>query len=153
MIDFKTKVVATLYGGLLIMGNILGGFDTYLKVMLTMIVVDFITGTFIAMSRSRIKSKVAYRGVLKKSMYLVMVLIGTQLDLVTGQTLFRSMIVLYIICVEVISLLEHMDTLDVPYPKFIRVFLDKLMGDIDNTTLSNEWKPDPKTIERIDDQL
>lgn len=124
----------------------LGGSDTLLQTMFYMIVFDFLFGTILAFYHHNMSSKKAGQGVMKKGAYLLMVAVGYQLDIVSGQTLFRNLIIWYIIVSEVLSLLEHMDTLDVKYPKFIRDLLNRVLGQLDKGQLPSDWKPDPRTL-------
>lgn len=50
-----------------------------------------------------------------------------------------------------ISLLEHLDSLEVKYPKFIRNLLDKLLHNIDEGQLPDDWKPNPSTVVKNED--
>lgn len=129
-----------------IISTAVGGVDTVIKVMASMMILDFTVGTLTAMVHGKAQSRLATKGLLKKCLSIVMVTVGVNLDRLTGQQLFRNLTIMYVICIETISLLEHMDTAEVRYPKFIRLFLNKLLGQLDEGQLSQDWKPDPNLI-------
>ena len=141
----KILIVFTAIGTVL--SQALGGVDTLLKVMGSLIVLDVVVGTVSAMIHGLTNSKVGWKGLLRKSFYLVIVYIGVSLDKVTGQSMFRNLTVMYVICIETISLLEHMDRSDIRYPQFIKDFLNRIMGEIDKGKLPSDWKPVSGTYE------
>lgn len=145
VVDFKLKAFITgLFGSVVAFYN---GLNVIAQVLIVLVFIDFIWGLLVASVTHTIKSKTAYKGILKKSSYLIMIYLGYGLDQILSQSIFANLIVMYLVIIEIISILEHMDKLDVKYPKFIRIILDKLMGDIDNGQLPSDWKPDPNTIE------
>lgn len=145
VIDFKLKAIVT---GLL--GSIVAyykGLNVITQILTVLVLIDFIWGLLVASIDQRVKSKIAYKGLLKKASYLIMIYLGYGLDQILSQNIFANLIVMYLVIIEIISILEHMDKLDVRYPRFIRFMLDKLMGDIDSGQLPSDWKPDPNTLE------
>lgn len=151
VVDLKLKAFITgVFGSVVVFYN---GLNVITQVLIVLVFIDFIWGLLVAGIDKKIKSKTAYKGILKKSSYLIMIYLGYGLDQILNQNIFANLIVMYLIIIEIISILEHMDKLDVKYPKFIRIMLDKLMGDIDKGQLPSDWKPNPETISgRSDDQ-
>lgn len=150
MVDFKLKAFITgVFGSIVSFYN---GLNVLAQILIVLVFIDFIWGLLIASLNRTIKSKYAYKGILKKSSYLIMIYLGYGLDQILNQNIFANLIVMYLIIIEIISILEHMDKLDVKYPKFIRIMLDKLMGDIDKGQLPSDWKPNPETISGRSDE-
>lgn len=150
MVDFKLKAFITgVFGSVVAFYN---GLNVIAQVLIVLVFIDFIWGLLVAGIDKKIKSKTAYKGILKKSSYLIMIYLGYGLDQILNQNMFANLIVMYLIIIEIISILEHMDKLDVKYPKFIRIMLDKLMGDIDKGQLPSDWKPNPETISGRSDE-
>ena len=149
VVETKTKLFITGVGGAIL--SFYNGLNIVAQVLIVLVLIDFVWGLLVAGIDKRIKSKIAYKGLLKKVSYLIMIYLGYGLDQILGQNIFANLIVIYLVIIEIISILEHMDKLDVKYPKFIRIMLDKLMGEIDKGQLPSDWKPDPDTLVRSEE--
>lgn len=150
VLETKTKITISSIGGLIL--SFYNSINIVAQVLIVLVMIDFIWGLLVAGIDKKIKSKTAYKGLLKKISYLVMIYLGYGLDLILNQSIFANLIMVYLVIIECISILEHMDKLDVKYPKFIRIMLDKLMGEIDKGQLPDDWKPNPDTLERSDEE-
>ncbi|NCB05103.1 MAG: holin, partial [Clostridia bacterium] len=109
--------------------------------------VDFITGLIVAgvFKRSNkskmgaLDSRAGFKGLLKKCMILLMVILGTVLDLLVGtDTLVRTAVILFYIGNEGLSIVENFGLMGMPVPKKLRDALEvlKQKGDGDNENLS-----------------
>ena len=149
VVSDKIKAILTLVLGSI--SSFYNGLNVTAQVLITLVMLDFFMGLLIASIDHKIRSGTAFKGIVKKVSYLVMIYLGIGLDLILDQSIFANLIIMYLIIIEIISILEHLDSIDVKYPKFIRVMLDKLMNDIDKGQLPDNWKPDPRTLESEDD--
>ena len=66
-----------------------GGWDVWLRALLTVIVIDYLTGVVGAVVQGDLDSRVGYKGICKKMMMLCVVAMAVQADNVIG-TLFSS---------------------------------------------------------------
>ena len=148
MVENKTKFLGGASALLGLVSSYYNGLDVVAQVLMILVILDFTWGLLCATVSKSVTSKVAYKGLLKKMSYLVMIYLGVALDRVLGQSIFANVITIYLVVIEIISILEHMDKLDVQYPAFIRTLLDKLKGDMDKGSLSPEWRPEPTTLEK-----
>lgn len=108
----------------------MGGWDATLKVLVTMMAVDYITGIMVAvMGKSDktdfggLSSKVGFVGLLKKGMMLLVVLVATMLDSAMGMAVCRDAACWFYIANEGLSLLENMNNAGVPFPEKIKQIL------------------------------
>lgn len=111
-----------------------GGWDAALRVLIVLMVADYVTGVLLALLWQRsnksesgaLDSKAGFQGLCRKGMILLLVWIGAELDHVTGAGAFRTMIVLFFIGNEGISLLENLGLMGVPYPAFLQRALEAM---------------------------
>ena len=125
MISFIASVVIKL----------LGGWDIWLMALLTVMVLDILTGIAKAiLMRSNnsesggLSSTSMFRGGIKKVFILLMVALGTVLDtIISPEDVFiRIMVVSYYIANESLSILENVGACGVPLPKVLYRILDGL---------------------------
>lgn len=121
-----------LFGGAV--AHQLGGWDAGLKVLVAMMAADYITGLLVAAVWKRspksesgtLDSKAGFKGLIKKGLILLVIWIGTLLDAATGADYIRTMVVVFFVGNEGLSLLENVGLMGVPYPAFLKKMLDAL---------------------------
>lgn len=108
----------------------MGGWDSTLRVLLVMMVVDYLSGLLVAvMGRSNkteyggLSSKVGFVGLAKKGLMLMVVLIATMLDEAMGMAICRDAACWFYIANEGLSVLENMSLAGVPFPEKIKELL------------------------------
>ena len=114
--------------------NALGGWDASMKVLIALMVSDYLTGVLVAAvwhkssksSSGTLNSVAGFKGILKKCMILLLVWIGVLLDQALGSAYARTAVVLFFIGNEGISLLENLGLMGVPFPAFLRRALEAL---------------------------
>ena len=103
--------------------------------LLALMVADYLTGVAAAICRKSSKtpggglsSRAGMRGLLRKAMMLLVVLLGYALDRFIGEgnTMFQSAVTWFYISNEGISLLENLGACGVPIPRRIRAALEEL---------------------------
>ena len=100
------SVVTAIVGGILT--QIFGGFDVLLKVLLVMIVLDYITGIIKGIYNKRLSSEIGWKGLLKKIVTLIIVVMANVLQFAVGDTIpLREVVIMFYIANEGISLLEN----------------------------------------------
>ena len=105
-----------------------------LMVLVGCMAVDYVTGWIVAiLGKSKktesgyLDSNIGFRGILKKCLIILMVLLGSMLDKAIGQqNVFRSMVVFFYIANEGLSILENMALSGVPFPATIKKALEQL---------------------------
>ena len=94
-----------------------GGWDLALKILITFMVLDYVTGVIYAYVIKTLNSEVGFRGLIKKCMILAVLIVGVELDRMLGNGgtwVFRTLVAYFYIANEGISLLENISNLGVP---------------------------------------
>lgn len=110
-----------------IVAGYFGGWDNALKALIIFMVADYVTGIIVAgifkkstkTKTGRLSSKIGYKGLCKKGMILLFVLIGNQLDMVFGSTYIRDAVCIGFMANELLSITENAKLMGVPLPKII----------------------------------
>jgi toxin secretion/phage lysis holin len=119
-------------GGLLC--SAFGGFDVGLITLLIFMGIDYASGLILAgvFKKSKktecgaLESAAGFKGLVKKGMCLVFVLIGHQLDTFIGSSFVRDAVIIAFITNELISIVENAGVMGVPVPAAIRKSIEIL---------------------------
>ena len=117
-------------GVLAVFTYLFGAFDILIQGAFMFIVLDFITGLVKAWHNGEISSSKSGKGLVKKTMFLSMILIGNWLDkasLISDNGMsFRMLVLVFIITNEGISILENISEMGVPIPGFLKKVFERL---------------------------
>lgn len=107
---------------------LLGSWDTALTVLITFMVLDYITGLIRAYVNKTVSSDVGLKGIARKSLILIVLCVGVLLDrlLNNGTWVFRTLIAYFYIANEGISLIENCSSLGLPIPEKLQSALIQL---------------------------
>lgn len=96
-----------------------GGFDSLLKCLLIVLVLDYITGVLKAIYNKNLSSKGSIKGIIKKVGYLLIVILATAGSrLINDDTMaIRTLVIYFFIANEAISILENWANIGLPLPK------------------------------------
>ena len=121
-IKYGTATVGTTFTWLF------GAWDTALTVLVCFMILDYITGVIRAFLNKEISSNVGLIGIARKSLILVVLIVGVLLDrlLNAGTWVFRTLIAYFYIANEGISLLENCVGLGLPIPQKLQDTLIQL---------------------------
>lgn len=139
-VTVKNAVLGFIAAAGSVIANALGGWDAALKVLVAMMVADYLTGVLVALIWHRsnktddgtLSSKAGFKGLCKKGMIILIVWIAVLLDNAIGANYVRTAVILFFIGNEGISLLENAGLMGVPYPQFIKKALQALRDKGDN---------------------
>lgn len=114
-------------GGLI--AGLFGGWDAAMLSLLIFMGIDYITGLIVAASGKSLKSdngglssKIGWRGLAKKCIILLLVLVAARLDIVLGTDYVRA----GVMCNEVISILENAGLMGIRLPDVLTKAIDLL---------------------------
>ena len=112
---------------------IFGSWDLAIQVLIVFMTLDYGTGVLYAYLIGQLSSEVGFKGLVKKCMILVVLIIGVMLDrmLGNGTWVFRTLVCYFYIANEGISLLENVANIGIPIPNKIRNALEQLNKDDD----------------------
>lgn len=117
-----------------IIANMLGGWDTALQTLLFFMAVDYLTGLIVAgvfhksekTESGTLQSKAGWKGLFRKGMTLLIVLIGAQLDKMANTDVIRNGVIIAYIANETISIIENAGLMGIPIPEIIKNAIDVL---------------------------
>ncbi len=108
-----------------------GSWDLALQVLIVFMILNYGTGVLYAYLIGQLSSEVGFKGLVKKCMILVVLIIGVMLDRIVGNGtwVFRTLVAYFYIANEGISLLENVGNIGIPIPNKIRNALEQLNKD------------------------
>lgn len=132
---------AAVIGGAI--GSLLGGMDAALQTLLIFMGVDYVTGLVVAgvfgtsdkSDSGRLDSHAGWKGLCRKGVTLLVVLVAAQLDTVLGMTIVRDAAIYAFIANECISIIENAGLMGIPIPNAVMNAIE---------TLQNKDKPSEK---------
>lgn len=110
---------------------VFGSWDLALQVLIVFMILDYGTGVLYAFLNNQLNSEVGFKGLVKKMMILVVLIIGVMVDRIlgTGNWVFRTLVAYFYIANEGISLLENVGNIGIPIPNKLRNALEQLNKD------------------------
>lgn len=108
--------------------SLFGGWDSALVTLVIFMAADYVTGMAVAgvfhnsgkTPSGTLDSNVGWKGLCKKGVMLLFVLIAHRLDVVIGSDYIRNAVIIGFIVNELISLIENAGLMGVPLPKAIK---------------------------------
>lgn len=121
-----------LIGGLI--ATALGGWDVGLQTLVIFMCIDYITGILVAgvfhkskkSETGTLESRAGWKGLIRKGVTLLIVLVAVQLDKVIGSTFIRDAVIIGFIANELISIVENAGLMGIPIPAVITNAIDVL---------------------------
>lgn len=127
-------------GGAAVIGTwvseLFGGWDTAIVTLILFMALDYISGLIVAgvfqtsdkTQSGKLDSAACWRGLLKKGMTLVVVLVAVRLDIVLGTSFVREAVVIAYIVNETISIIENAGRMGLPVPDALMKAIEQLQG-------------------------
>lgn len=111
-----------------------GGWDAALITLIMFMTIDYISGLLVAgvfhnskkTESGTLESRAGWKGLCKKCMTLLFVLIAYRLDLALGVSYIRDAVVIGFIANELISIVENAGLMGVPLPTVLQNAIDIL---------------------------
>ena len=119
-----------------LIASLFGGWDTGLMLLILLMAVDYITGLMVAgvfhaskkTAGGGLESLVGWKGLCKKGMVLVIVLVAQCVDQLIGTSVARDAVVIGYAINEVISITENAGLMGVPVPEKLSQVIEVLQG-------------------------
>lgn len=114
--------------------SMLGGWNTALQTLLIFMAIDYATGLIVAgvfqkSSKSEngaLESKAGWKGLWRKGMTLLIVLIAHKLDVTIGSDFIRTAVIITYITNESLSIIENAGLMGLPIPEAIKKGIEAL---------------------------
>lgn len=145
----KVKQVISLVIGALTTGllKVIGEPTQDLKILLLLMVIDLVVGLTVSAvwhkssktKSGKVSSKVMFKGIVKKILTLVLVVVAYQIDILLGYDVIRHVVIIAFIVQEIISIIENIAITGIKAPDIITKALDVLERSVKDE-LSNSSK-------------
>lgn len=117
-----------------------GGWTGAMATLLIFMAIDYVTGLIVAgvfkksqkTDSGALESKAGWKGLIRKGMILLIVLIGYRLDLMLGANYIRDAVCIAFVVNELISIIENAGLMGIPIPSVITKAIDILKHKGDN---------------------
>lgn len=114
--------------------GLFGGWSSGMTTLLICMAIDYVSGLVIAgvfkkspkSKNGALESRAGFKGLCRKGMVLLFVLIAYRLDLTFGTEYIRDAVVIGFISNELISIVENAGVMGIPIPKKLRKAIDML---------------------------
>ena len=121
MKDYFCVAVGAIGGAI---ASLYGGWDTALQTLIIFMAIDYITGLIVAgvfhasskSTNGALESRAGWKGLCRKGMTLLIVLVACRLDAVMGSSFVRDAVIIGFICNEVLSIIENAGLMGLPIP-------------------------------------
>lgn len=127
----KLQMIVNTIGGVIlgVCTYIFGGLDKIFLILLTVIVIDYITGLCRAIINKKLNSMIGIKGIIKKIGYLLIVAVSVVIDSMTNTpNVVRSLVINFFIVNEIISIVENWGQIGMPLPDKLLQVLEQLKG-------------------------
>lgn len=119
--------------------SLFGGWDSALATLIIFMAIDFVTGLVVGgvfhnstkTDTGALESKASFKGLCRKCMVLLFVLIGARLDLAIGVDYIRNAICIAFMVNELISIVENAGLMGLPIPSVITNAIDVLKAKVE----------------------
>ena len=114
--------------------SLFGGWDAALVTLLIFMGVDYLTGLIVAgvfhqspkSDGGALESRAGWKGLCRKGVTLLIVLVGCRLDVVMGSNFIRDTVVIAFIANETLSIIENAGLMGLPIPAVITKAIEVL---------------------------
>lgn len=108
----------------------LGGWDLMLKILVTLTVLDFLTGVLAAIYNKCLSSEIGSKGIVRKVGIYIIVAMAYLLDtLMNTNNVIRGATIGFYISIEGLSIVENWSRMELPLPKTVKDALARLKED------------------------
>lgn len=134
----ETKMKEGILTGIGVVGgfiaSLFGGWDAALITLVIFMGVDYLTGLIVAgvfhnsekTETGTLESRAGWKGLCRKGVTLLVVLVACRLDMVIGSNFIRDSVVIAFIANETISIIENAGLMGIPIPAVISKAIDVL---------------------------
>lgn len=126
--------------------SVFGGWDKALITLIIFMGIDYVSGLVVAgvfhnskkTDTGTLESRAGFKGLCRKGMMLVFVLIGYRLDLVIETNYIRDAVIIGFMANESISIVENAGLMGLPLPAIITKAIDVLTKKAESEGIKNE---------------
>lgn len=128
-----------------IFASVFGGWDAAIITLVVFMSIDYITGLIVAgvfhsskkSPNGSLESRAGWKGLCRKGVTLLVVLVATRLDMAVGTHYIRDTTVIAFVVNEAVSIIENAGLMGVPIPEVITGMIDVLKKRSENGVCEN----------------
>ena len=129
------EMICTIFGVIgSFIASLFGGFDAGMITLIIFMIVDYVTGLIVAgvfknstkTETGALESRAGWKGLCRKGVTLLIVLIAYRLDLLIGTNYIRDAVIIGFCVNEAISIIENAGLMGIPLPAVISKAIDLL---------------------------
>lgn len=102
------------------------GLSFIMKVLLLLMVIDYVLGVVGAIIEKRLSSNEIFKGGLRKGIVLLVIIVGYYLSRLVHTPILLDMVIMYYVSMEILSIFEHVVASGVKLPQFLVKFVKLL---------------------------
>ena len=107
-----------------------GSWDIAIQVLVAFMIIDYVTGVIVAYINGEVDSRIGFKGILKKVLILIALIVGVLLDRLVGiEWTFRTVVCYFFIGNEGWSILENIGKTGLPIPERLKDGLAQLKSE------------------------
>lgn len=111
---------------------LIGGIDIAIQCLFLVMIIDYITGVLSAIYNKKLNSKIGFKGILKKSVYILVIILSVILDRLLGQNgILRTIVIYFFVANDGISIIENIAEIGIPLPNKLIEVLEQLKKEND----------------------
>lgn len=126
--------------------SLFGGWDAALVTLVIFMGIDYVTGLIVAgvfhnsekTTNGALESRVGWKGLCRKGVTLLVVLVACRLDLMIGSNFIRDAVIIAFIVNETISIIENAGLMGIPIPTAIMRAIEILKNKAESEGAGNE---------------
>ena len=130
----KAKILSLLGCAGSVIASLFGGWDAALVTLLIFMGVDYVTGLIVAgvfhtsekTENGTLESRAGWKGLCRKGVTLLVVMVACRLDLMMGSNFIRDAVVIAFVANETISIIENAGLMGIPIPAVITKAIEVL---------------------------
>lgn len=130
----KVKILSLLGCAGSVIASLFGGWDAALVTLLIFMGIDYVTGLIVAgvfhtsekTENGTLESRAGWKGLCRKGVTLLVVLVACRLDLMMGSNFIRDAVVIAFVANETISIIENAGLMGIPIPAVVTKAIEVL---------------------------
>ena len=134
MKELKVRILSVIGCVGSVIASLFGGWDAALVTLLIFMGVDYVTGLIVAgvfhtsekTENGALESRAGWKGLCRKGVTLLVVLVACRLDLMMGSNFIRDAVVIAFVANETISIIENAGLMGIPIPAVITKAIEVL---------------------------
>ena len=121
------NIYCAIAGGICTFWATIAGWNPHLQTLIIFMAIDYVTGLLVAAVFQKsnktkdgaLDSRAGFRGLIRKGMILIIVLVAYHLDAVIGSNIIMNCCIFAFIANETISIIENAGLMGIPIPSII----------------------------------